>query len=355
MNAPPPSVSVVVPVFNEGSVLSEFILRCLKVLGGLSHPWELILVDDGSRDASPGLIARAAEENTGKVLGVIFNRNYGQHRAVLAGFAQSRGDIVVTLDADLQNPPEEIPKLLAKIEEGYDVVGTVRRDRCDPLFRRIFSWMINRITAKATGVAMEDYGCMLRAYRRSVVDAILQCPERSTFVPVLANMFAARITEIEVAHASRSKGESKYGFFKLVNLQFDLLAGITNFPLRLLSIFGFFISLLGMGLGLLLLILRLIHGPEWAVGGVFTLFAVLFFFIGAQFIAMGLLGEYIGRIYLDVRARPRYFIRSLEGLSSLAARGPVMINHRAALKQKESTAGEKGLRSPAADSGGKCR
>ena len=320
MSAATPSVSVVVPVFNEEKCLEEFIDRTAGVLGGMPEPSELILVDDGSNDASPAIIGRAAERYGGYVVGIVFNRNYGQHRAILAGFAEARGDIVITLDADMQNPPEEIPRLAAKAREGYDVVGTVRVDRRDTCFRKLSSWIINRMTARATGVRMRDYGCMLRAYSRQVVNAILQCPERSTFIPVLANTFANKTAEIEVSHSERTSGESKYGFTKLVNLQFDLLSSMTTFPLRLLSFIGAIISLMGIGFGTLLLVLRLILGPEWAVGGVFTLFAILFFFVGAQFIAMGLLGEYIGRIYLDVRARPRYFIRERIGRSSLPER-----------------------------------
>ncbi len=314
----PATVSVVVPVFNEEVCLEEMIERTIRVLDGLFDPSELILVDDGSHDRSPGIIARAAEQYSGRVIGVTFNRNYGQHRAVLAGLAEARGEVVVTLDADLQNPPEEIPKLIEKAREGYDVVGSVRLNRQDSGFRKIFSWMINRMTARATGVVMRDYGCMLRAYRRPVVDAILQCPERSTFIPVLANSFADRTAEVEDSHSERRGGDSKYGLLKLINLQFDLLSSMTTFPLRLLSLLGTVVSLLGIGFGALIMILRLIHGAAWAAEGVFTLFAILFFFIGAQFIAMGLLGEYIGRIYLDVRGRPRYFVKDRVGRSKLS-------------------------------------
>jgi len=311
------SISVVVPVYNEEENLREFIRRTMKVLDGLSNSSELILIDDGSKDASGGIISEAAGNYSGRIIGVFFNRNYGQHTAVIAGFARSRGDIIVTLDADLQNPPEEIPKLIEKAGEGYDVVGTVRVGRQDTAFRKVFSWVINRVTAKATGVMMHDYGCMLRAYSRSVINAILQCPERSTFIPVLANTFADRTIEINVEHAERPAGDSKYGVLKLINLQFDLLTSMTTFPLRLLSFIGAVISCVGIGFGLLLLILRIFAGPEWAVQGVFTLFAILFIFIGAQFVAMGLIGEYIGRIYNEARARPRYFVRSQVGSSSL--------------------------------------
>jgi undecaprenyl-phosphate 4-deoxy-4-formamido-L-arabinose transferase len=279
----------------------------------MAKPYEIILVDDGSNDDSAAIITRAAEQKHGNIIGVTLNRNYGQHAAVMAGFSESRGDVVVTLDADLQNPPEEIPKLIQKIEEGADVVGSIRVSRRDTLFRKLGSFVINKAVQKATGVMMHDYGCMLRAYRRNIVDAMLQCHERSTFIPVLANSFARNTAEIEVRHAKRAAGQSKYRLWKLINLQFDLLTSMTTLPLRVLSVLGGIISLAGGGLSIFIFVMRLIYGSEWAVQGVFTLFAVLFIFIGAQFIAMGLLGEYIGRIYHDVRARPRYFVQAVVG------------------------------------------
>ena len=303
-----PRVSVVIPVFNEAANLPELMERCLRTLRSMDLPFELILVDDGSLDNSAALIERAAKANPGEITGILLNRNYGQHAAVMAGFEAATGDIVVTLDGDLQNPPEEIPHLVAAVMDGNDVVGTVRQDRKDSSFRKLSSLMINKGVQKATGVRMTDYGCMLRAYRRDIVDAILMCHERSTFIPVLANSFARNTTEIPVSHHERKAGESKYGFFKLLSLQYDLLTCMTTFPLRLLSIVGGLVSLMGMGFGVLLIVMRLIFGAAWAADGVFTLFAILFIFIGGQFLALGLLGEYIGRIYNDVRARPRYFV-----------------------------------------------
>ncbi|OGV74606.1 MAG: undecaprenyl-phosphate 4-deoxy-4-formamido-L-arabinose transferase [Lentisphaerae bacterium RIFOXYB12_FULL_65_16] len=316
----PVSFSVVIPVYNEQATLGELVRRCLDACEKTAVPFEILLVDDGSRDESANLINAATAANPGRVVGVLLNRNYGQHAAVMAGLAQSRGDMVITLDADLQNPPEEIPHLVAKIQEGYDVVGSVRMDRQDTLFRRLASAVINKAVQKTTGVMMHDYGCMLRAYRRHVVDAMLECDERSTFIPVLANSFARRTTEVEVRHAERAAGESKYSIWKLISLQFDLLTCMTTLPLRVLTVLGAIISLGGVGFGLLLFVLRLIHGPEWAAQGVFTLFAILFFFVGAQFMALGLLGEYVGRIYHDVRARPRYFVERIVGATALATR-----------------------------------
>ena len=317
-----PRLSVVIPVFNEEACLPELLRRCLAACATTKLSFELVLVDDGSSDRSRELIEEASAQNPDQVVGVLLNRNYGQHAAVMAGFEQARGEFIVTLDADLQNPPEEVPRVVAKLAEGFDVVGTVRVDRQDSGFRRLSSAIVNRVAQKSTGVLMHDYGCMLRGYRREIVQAMLQCHERSTFIPILANSFARRTTEIEVRHAERTVGESKYSLWKLINLQFDLLTGITTFPLRLLSLLGTVISLAGVGFGVFLLVMRLIYGSDWAVQGVFTLFAILFIFVGAQFIGMGLLGEYLGRMYYDVRARPRYFVHKVTGRPASPSKTP---------------------------------
>jgi undecaprenyl-phosphate 4-deoxy-4-formamido-L-arabinose transferase len=318
-----PFLSVIIPVYNEEASLPELIARCLKVCTELFRPFEIILVDDGSRDRSEEIIRKAACDSGGKIIGLILNRNYGQHAAVTAGMAESSGEVVVTLDADLQNPPEEIPKLLERIEDGCDVVGSVRLMRRDSLFRRIGSRIANLAVQRATGVYMRDYGCMLRAYRRPVVDAMLKCNERSTFIPILANSFAGRTAEVEVRHAQREGDRSRYGFLKLVNLQFDLLTSMTTFPLRILSFLGVAMAGVGFLAGLILFVTRVIYGAHWAGGGVFTILAVLFFLVGAQLLGMGLVGEYIGRIYADVRARPRYFIRERVAYVHSVSVGPV--------------------------------
>ncbi len=307
-----PQISIVIPVYNEEACLPELIRRTLAGCRQMGRSFEIILIDDGSKDQSVEIIRQAAAGNGDAVIGVLLNRNYGQHNAIMAGFTYVRGDWVVTLDADLQNPPEEIPRLVA-VAMDYDVVGTIRARRNDSFFRKASSAIINRAVQKATGVMMHDYGCMLRVYKRHIVEAMLMCHERSTFIPVLANSFARTTTEVEVEHAARSSGESKYSLGKLISLMFDLVTTMTTYPLRLLSIVGGIISATGFGFGILILILRIIYGAEWAVGGVFTLFALVYFFIGAQFIAMGLLGEYIGRIYHDVRDRPRYFVQEVTG------------------------------------------
>ncbi|NUA44300.1 Undecaprenyl-phosphate 4-deoxy-4-formamido-L-arabinose transferase [Dickeya solani] len=284
-------VSVVIPVFNEQESLPELIRRTTAACDQMNRDYEILLVDDGSSDNSAALLTEAAQAPGSHVVAVILNRNYGQHSAIMAGFSHVSGDLIITLDADLQNPPEEIPRLVDTADQGYDVVGTIRENRQDSWFRKSASRMINHLIQRTTGKAMNDYGCMLRAYRRHIIDAMLHCHERSTFIPILANTFARRTTEIMVRHSEREFGDSKYSFMKLINLMYDLVTCLTTTPLRLLSVVGSVIALSGFSLALLLILLRLFFGAAWAADGVFTLFAVLFSFIGAQFVGMGLLGN----------------------------------------------------------------
>ncbi|HEY0514846.1 MAG TPA: glycosyltransferase, partial [Thermoanaerobaculia bacterium] len=305
-----PYLSVVIPVYNEEANLPELLGRLTATLVPLGRSYEIVLVNDGSRDGSLPLLREAAGRDPHLVV-VDFNRNYGQHAAVFAGFEVSRGEVVVTIDADLQNPPEEIPKLVAKMEEGYDVVGSIRVQRQDTLLRRVASKIVNRMTALATGVQLSDYGCMLRAYSRPVVKVLSESREISTFIPVLADLFAGRVTEIPVAHSERKHGESKYGLFKLVRLQFDLMTSFSVLPLRVTMGLGVGMAIVSVLVALVLIAGRLVYGQAWAVSGIFTLFALVFFFLGAQLFAIGLLGEYVGRIYQEVRDRPRYVIRQV--------------------------------------------
>jgi undecaprenyl-phosphate 4-deoxy-4-formamido-L-arabinose transferase len=298
----------VIPVFNEARSLVDLHQRLARTLKDVGQPYEIVFVDDGSSDDSPGIL-RALHAQDRAVRVVRFNRNYGQHAAVFAGMTQARGEVVVTLDADLQNPPEEIPRFLERIGAGADVVGGYRVSRHDPWFRRLASWVVNRLTSRVVGVRMRDYGCMLRAYRRSVVDQIVACQEISRFIPALANTFATAVVEISVHHAPRRAGRSKYGLFRLLRLNFDLLTGFSLLPIQAVSVAGIVVSALGLGFAVLLALRRLLVGPE--VEGVFTLFAILFFFVGLQILALGLIGEYVGRIYQEVRRRPHYVIREV--------------------------------------------
>jgi len=306
------SISLVVPVYNEEDNLPELMKRIRPVMAALGRPWEIILVDDGSRDRSLELLKEFTAYPEVRV--VELTRNYGQHAAILAGFSVVRGEIVVTLDADLQNPPEEIPRLIDAMEKGrLDVVGTIRKERKDSLLRIIPSRMINVVARKITGVQMTDWGCMLRAYRRTVVERMISCHEHATFIPALATHFGKRVKEIEVAHEERHGGKSSYPLRKLISLQFDLVASFSELPIKLIMYGGVLLAILGVLFGLFLAAARLIYGAHWAAQGVFTLFAIMFVFVGLQFFALGILGEYIGRMYREVRKRPEYVIEGIYG------------------------------------------
>ena len=304
---PHPEISIVIPVYNEQENLPALLPRLLPVLDGLRRPYEVIFVDDGSRDGSLATLKGFVEAHPSSVRVLELSRNFGQHPAILAAFQRARGDVVVTLDADLQNPPEEIPKLLARIGEGYDVVGGIRRERRDSWFRRAASRLVNRVTGLITGMHLSDYGCMLRAYARDVVNEINACEENATFIPALAQSFSRRPTEVEVAHAERSAGTSKYSLYRLLRLNFDLMTGFSVVPLQIFTLFGFVVAAGGVAFGVFLGIRRLVVGAE--VEGVFTLFAILFTVIGVLLAGLGIVGEYIGRIYHEVRRRPRFSVR----------------------------------------------
>jgi undecaprenyl-phosphate 4-deoxy-4-formamido-L-arabinose transferase len=305
---------VVIPVFNEEDNLRELGERLIRTLTGMGRPYEIIFVDDGSTDGSWEILSDLNRHYPQNIRALQFHRNFGQHQAIFAGFQAARGKVMVTLDADLQNPPEEIPRLVAKIDEGYDTVGGWRENRQDSIFRRLPSQLVNTVMSRVTGVKLRDYGCMLRAYRREVVDSINQCQESSSFIPALANLFSQRVAEIPVGHAERERGKSKYGVIKLLRLNFDLMTGFSNLPIHLVGFMGVTIALLGLFFGLFLIIRRIFVGPE--VGGLFTLFAILFVFVGLNTLGLALIGEYVGRIYREVRGRPRFVIRQTLGPES---------------------------------------
>lgn len=305
-------VTVVIPVYNEEDNLPVLMERLLPVMLNAGKTFEIIFIDDGSIDKSLELLKDFTKY--GEIRIVELTRNYGQHAAILAGFSVSRGDIVITMDADLQNPPEEIPRLIKIMEEGaYDVVGTIRKGRRDSFFRILPSKIINAVARKITGVSMRDWGCMLRAYRRSVVKRMIDCHEHATFIPALATVFGKRITEIEVRHEERHGGKSNYPFRKLINLQFDLVASFSDLPIKLIMYGGILLSFMGVCFGVVLAVARLAYGAAWAAEGVFSLFAILFVFVGLQFFALGVIGEYIGRIFREVRKRPEYVIENIYG------------------------------------------
>ena len=304
-----PKLSVVIPVYNEEPVLPTLFARLYPALDALKVAYEIVFVNDGSKDRSVALLRQQFSLRPKETRVVMFHANFGQHSAVMTGLAYARGAYVVTLDADLQNPPEEIGKLVDMLDQGYDYVGTIRQQRQDSLWRRTFSKAINKIREWITPVRITDQGCMMRGYARSVVTALNQTREVNTFIPALASLYAMNQIEVPIAHEERFAGRSKYSMYSLVRLNFDLITGFSVVPLQLFSMVGMAVSLLSALLFVVLLVRRIFVGSE--AEGLFTLFSLAFLLIGVALFGIGLLGEYVGRIYAQVRERPRYLVEAV--------------------------------------------
>jgi len=315
-----PKLSVVIPVYNEEQVLPSLFARLYPALDALGITYECIFVNDGSRDRSVALLRQQFQARAEHTRVVLFHANFGQHSAVMAGLAYSRGKYVVTLDADLQNPPEEIGKLVDMLDKGYDYVGTIRQQRQDFWWRRILSAGMNKLRERITPVRITDQGCMMRGYARSVVTALNHTREINTFIPALASLYAMNPIEVPISHEERCAGQSKYSLYSLIRLNFDLITGFSVVPLQLFSMIGMAVSTLSALLMIYLFIRRMILGPE--AEGVFTLFGLVFFFIGLALFGIGLLGEYVGRIYAQVRERPRFLVEAVLELPEAAADEP---------------------------------
>ena len=306
-----PQLSIVIPVYNEALNLPTLFTRLYPVLDAIGRRYEIVFTNDGSVDRSMELL-RAQQAARPDVTRVIdFNSNYGQHMAIMAAFERVRGEVIVTLDADLQNPPEEIPKLLEKIDAGHDYVGGYRLQRQDSYFRTYVSKFINFVREKTTNIQMTDQGCMLRAYRRPIIDAIVRSGAINTFIPALAYSFSGTPAEVGVRHEERHAGVSNYSFYMLIRLNFDLITGFSIAPLQYFTMFAMLSAVGSLALVALLFYRRFLLGLDHETFGVFTLFGVLFFLLSVAMIGIGLIGEYVGRTYQVVRARDRYHVKEI--------------------------------------------
>ena len=305
--APSIPLSVVIPVYNEELNLPTLFARLYPVLDALGRKYEVVFTNDGSADRSFALLQAQYRARPDVTRVIDFNGNYGQHMAIMAAFERVRGEVIVTLDADLQNPPEEIPKLLEKIDAGFDYVGGYRLNRQDSFFRTHASRVINFVREKTTSIEMTDQGCMLRAYRREIIDAIVGSGAINTFIPALAYSFSGNPTEVGVKHEERHAGVSNYSFYMLIRLNFDLITGFSLAPLQYFTMFAGLCAAGSFVLVLILAYMRIFLNDN--TNGVFTLFGVLFFLISVAMIGIGLIGEYVGRTYQVVRARQRYHVR----------------------------------------------
>jgi len=306
-----PVLSVVIPVYNEEDVLPALFARLYPALDALGVTYEIVFVNDGSRDRSAAMLREQFQKRPDVTRVVLFNGNFGQHMAIMAGFEYVRGQRVVTLDADLQNPPEEIGKLLARMDEGHDYVGSIRRKRQDAAWRRWASRAMNGLRERLTHIRMTDQGCMLRAYDRPIVDAIRASREVSTFIPALAYSFAHNPAEIEVEHDERHAGESKYSLYKLIRLNFDLVTGFSVVPLQVFSLFGIFVSIVSVAVYVIVIAKRILAGEADSLWVIWDRDILQFFLTGVMLFGLGLIGEYVGRIYQQVRERPRYLVQAV--------------------------------------------
>ena len=315
MTPPDPKLSVVIPVYNEEAGLTALFDRLYPALDALGLSYEVVFVNDGSRDHSAALLRQQWERRPEVTRVVLFNANYGQHLAIVAGFERCRGERIVTLDADLQNPPEEIGKLLTAMDAGHDYVGGVRRKREDSWWRRAASRAMNRLRERITRIRMTDQGCMLRAYSRDIAHAVVASQEVATYIPALAYTFAANPTEVAVAHEERVAGKSKYSLYKLIRLNFDLITGFSLVPLQLCSMAGMFVSAVALATYFVVITYRIFFAPEgFGIALLWDRDILAFFLLGLIVFGMGIIGEYVGRIYQQVRQRPRYMVQAvLEG------------------------------------------
>lgn len=303
-----PEISIVIPVYNEEESLPALFTSLYAVMKGTGRRFEIVFINDGSKDGSFRILYDLHLAQ-GEVCVIDLNGNFGQHMAIMSGFEYVRGDKIITMDADMQNPPEAIPSILEQLDEGHDVVGTYRVARNDPFSRKFASKVVNKITNRIAKLKIRDYGCMMRGYDRRIISVINDSCEKTTFIPALAQKFSVNSIEIPIAHRERERGVSKYGLIQLIRLNFDLMTSFSIAPLQLVTMSGMVISFLAFVLVVYIGLRRLIIGPE--VEGVFTLMAIQFFLTGISIMCLGVTGEYVGRIYREVSKRPRFVVREI--------------------------------------------
>lgn len=308
-------LSVVVPYYDEGENLSQLYTEIVAALEPLGKSFEIVIVDDGSRDEMSREALKALAGHDKRVKVVSFTRNFGQTAAMAAGFAYAKGRVYVAMDADNQNDPADIPRLLEKMDEGYDVVSGWRKRRKDAFVsRRLPSMLANRLLSAVTGVRLHDYGCSLKAYRAEYIDAIALYGEMHRFIPAYAHMAGARVAEIEVNHRPRTRGESKYGLMRIFKVVMDLitvkfLISYAKKPGYLFGGFGSILCLAGLASAFEVVVEKIVSGT-YAHKNPFLLLAIFLFSIGLQLVLMGLIAELLVRTYHESQGKPIYLVKS---------------------------------------------
>jgi glycosyltransferase involved in cell wall biosynthesis len=307
-------LSLVIPVYNEEANLPSLFEQIRHAMKPVTDSWQVVFVDDGSTDTSLDILRQLAVQEPEHVQVIVFRRNFGQTAAISAGLDYSEGEIIVLLDADLQNDPEDIPLLLRKLDEGYDVVSGWRKSRKDnPLTRTLPSVVANALISAVTGVHLHDYGCTLKAYRRSALEGFRLYGEMHRFIPVFAHSIGARITEIPVRHHPRQHGKANYGLDRTLKVILDLitakfLLGYSNKPMRLFGGVGLGLIFGGSAFLLYLFVRRLVQGVPVLGSPVFQL-AIMFLILGTQSILMGLMAELLARTYHESQKKLTYTVR----------------------------------------------
>jgi glycosyltransferase involved in cell wall biosynthesis len=315
-------ISIVLPIYNEAENILRLFDELVPVLEATGSSFEIIAVDDGSSDGSFEILKDLSARD-GRLRGVRFRRNFGQTAAFAAGFDQAGGDVVVTMDADLQNDPADIPKLLSKMNEGNDVVSGWRQERWKEglvafFTRRIPSATANWLISRVTGVYLHDYGCALKAYRSNVIHEIRLYGDLHRFIPAIASYYGVSIAEVPVNYRPRQFGKSKYGIGRTVRVLLDLLTvrfllSYSTRPIHIFGLLGLLSILLGVGIGIYLTFIKVVYGAALAERPL-LLFGILLVMVGVQLVTMGLLGEMVVRTYYESQNKPIYVVRDDFGI-----------------------------------------
>lgn len=300
-----PEITVLFPVYNEAANLERLYTEMREAMEAFGRSFELLAVDDGSSDGSFEVL-RLLRERDPRLRVVRLAKNFGQNPALYAGFARARGEIIVTIDADLQNPPADIPKLIIELERGdYDLVQGWRQQRQDNLFRRTASRGMNRLVSRLARVKINDLGSGMKAYHREIIERMLLSTHHARYIPAETAWLGVRVGEVKVGHRERQAGKSKYSLSTLLRLNFDMIASISTAPVQVMGVVGVLFSVIGFLLGLRIVVVTLFASgateAQWVI-------ALMFFLAGAQMVCSSVLCEYVSRIYTDVQNRPYYIV-----------------------------------------------